>query len=316
MKTLAFRNGDLMPILGLGTWKSQPGEVYAAVREGIRIGYRHIDCAPVYGNEVEIGNAIRDACREGEVTRKELWMTSKLWGDAHGRENVQGALKKTLQDLRLEWLDLYQIHWPIPLKAGVAFPSSPADFAQTPLESTWAGMEAAVSAGLTRHIGLSNFSIKKISALLPRCKIKPEVDQIELHPFLQQPELVSYCAAQGILVTAYAPLGSSDRPAVFKSASEPSLLENPVIGSIAEMRGCTPAQVLLAWHVQRGISVVPKSIASSRLRENFDAAEIQLTAADLERIAGLDRQFRYISGRVPWLMEGSPWTLQTIWDGL
>jgi alcohol dehydrogenase (NADP+) len=314
MKALALRNGDKMPILGLGTWKSEPGQVYEAVREAIRIGYRHIDCASLYGNQTEIGNAIRDAGKAGEVTRKELWLTSKLWGNDQGRENVEPALKKTLQELGVDYLDMYQVHWPIPLKPGVMFPSSAADYADIPIAATWAGMEAAVGAGLTRHIGVSNFSIKKISQLLPQCKIKPEANQIELHPFLQQRELVSYCASQGILVTAYCPLGSSDRPAFLKAADDPSLLDNSVIQGIAQARGCTPAQVLLAWHVQRGISVVPKSIHPARLRENFAAAEIQLTPADLERIAGLDRKFRFISGSVIWVHDGGPWTLQTIWD--
>ena len=305
-----------MPILGLGTWKSKPGEVYAAVKDAIRIGYRHIDCAMIYGNEVEIGNAIRDAINEGQVKRKALWVTSKLWGNAHGRDNVAGALKKTLQDLGLDYLDLYLIHWPIPLKPSAVFPSSAADFespTEVPIQSTWEGMEDAVSAGLTRHIGVSNFSAKKLRKLLPHCKIKPEVNQVELHPLLQQPELVAYCASQGIHITAYSPLGSSDRPEFVKAADAPVLLDNPVIQSIAQDRGCTPAQVLLAWHVQRGISVIPKSVTPSRLRENLAAAEIELSPADLDRIAGLNQNYRLIDGSF-WVMEGGPWTVQTIWD--
>ncbi|MCE9550794.1 MAG: aldo/keto reductase [Betaproteobacteria bacterium] len=316
MKTLSFLNGDQMPILGLGTWKSKPGEVYAAMKEAIRIGYRHIDCAMIYGNEVEIGNAIRDAINEGQVTRKALWVTSKLWGNALGRDNVAGALKKTLQDLGLDYLDLYLIHWPIPLKPSAVFPSSAADFespAEVPIQSTWEGMEAAVKSGLTRHIGVSNFSAKKIRDLLPHCKIKPEVNQVELHPLLQQPELVKYCASQGIHITAYSPLGSSDRPEFVKAADAPVLLDNPVIRSIADGRSCTPAQVLLAWHVQRGISVIPKSVTPSRLRENFAAAEIELSPTDLERIAGLDQNYRLIDGSYC-VMEGGPWTVQIIWD--
>ena len=316
MKTLAFLNGDQMPVLGLGTWKSEAGQVYAAVREAIRLGYRHIDCAMIYGNEVEVGNAIRDAINEGQVTRKELWITSKLWGNAHGRDNVEGALKKTLQDLGLDYLDLYQIHWPIPLKPSAVFPSSAADFelpAEVPIQSTWEGMEAAVSAGLTRHIGVSNFSAKKLRDLLPHCKIKLEVNQVELHPLLQQPELVAYCASQGIHMTAYSPLGSSDRPDFLKAPDAPVLLDNPVIKSIAQGRGCTPAQVLLAWHIQRGISVIPKSVTPSRLCENLAAAEIELSQADLNQIAGLDQNYRLIDGSF-WVMEGGPWIVQTIWD--
>ncbi len=317
MKTLSFSNGGQMPIVGLGTWKSAPGEVYAAVREAIRVGYRHIDCARVYGNEAEIGNALRDAIAEGHVTRDELWVTSKLWNNSHGRENVGGALTKSLQDLRLDYLDLYLIHWPIPLKPGAVFPSSAADFldpAEAPIHSTWEGLEAAVGAGQTRHIGVSNFSVKKLRELLNHCKIKPEVDQVEMHPLLQQPELVTFCTSQGIHMTAWAPLGSADRPDSTKRLNAPVLLDNPVIKSIAQNVGCTPAQVLIAWHVNRGISTIPKSVTPSRLRENLAAAEIVLSPAAMDQIAALNENHRLINGSF-WAMEGSPWTLQTIWDG-
>lgn len=316
MKTLAFMNGDAMPILGLGTWKSEPGRVYDAVREAIRIGYRHIDCASIYGNEAEIGNAIRDVINEGQVMRKELWITSKLWSNAHGRNNVAGALKKSLQDLGLDYLDLYLIHWPIPLKPSATFPNSADDYelpAEVPLQSTWEGLEAAVGDGLTRHIGVSNFSVKKLRNLLPHCKVKLEVNQVELHPLLQQPDLVEFCVAQGIHLTAYSPLGSSDRPEFLKTPGAPVLLDNPVIKSIARDHGCTPAQVLLAWHVGRGISVIPKSVTPSRLRENLAAAEIELGQSDLDQIAGIDQSYRLIDGSF-WVMEGGPWTVQAIWD--
>jgi alcohol dehydrogenase (NADP+) len=305
-----------MPIVGLGTWKSAPGDVYGAVSEAIRIGYRHIDCAMIYGNEVEIGRALRDAIAAGQVKRKDLWITSKLWCTAHGRENVEGALRKTLQDLGLAYLDLYLIHWPIPLKPNTGFPRSAADFlsqTEAPIHGTWAGMEAAVSAGLTHHVGVSNFSVKKLRDLVAHGKIKPEVDQVELHPLLQQPELVAYCASQGIHVTAWAPLGSPDRPDSVKLPGAPVLLDNPVIKAIAQGSGITPAQVLIAWHVQRGISTIPKSVTPSRLRENLAAADITLSQADMERIAGLNQDYRYIDGSF-WVVEGGPWTRQTIWD--
>jgi alcohol dehydrogenase (NADP+) len=317
IKAHAFANGDRMPLIGLGTWKSEPGEVYAAVREAIRIGYRHIDCAALYGNEKEIGQALRGAVQDGDVTRKDMWITSKLWSNAHGRGNVEPALRKTLTDLGLDYLDLYMIHWPIPLKPSAVLPGTAADFmlpAEAPIHATWAGMEAAVSAGLARHLGISNFSAKKIGELLPHCTIKPEVNQVELHPLLQQTALVAYCASQGIHVTAYAPLGSGDRPAFVKAPDAPVLLDNPVIRSIAEAHGRTPAQVLIAWHVQRGISTIPKSVTPARLRENLAAAQLELTSTELERIAGLDQGCRLIAGAF-WAIEGSPWTLQTIWDG-
>ena len=316
MRTVALAQGDPMPLLGLGTWKSAPGEVGAAVREAIRLGYRHIDCASVYGNEPEVGEAIGAAIAAGEVKREELWITSKLWCNAHGRDNVEPALRRTLADLGLEWLDLYLIHWPVPIKPGVAFPASGSDLLpaeQVPLADTWAGMEAAQEAGLTRHIGVSNFSSRKLHDVIAHCRIRPEVNQVERHPLLQQSGLLADCTAAGVHVTAYSPLGSGDRPAALKGADEPVLLENPVIGAIAAEHGCSPAQVLIAWHLQSGISTLPKSVNPSRLRENLAAAEIELSSADLARIGELDQHLRLVDGSF-WLLEGSPWTLQSLWD--
>lgn len=305
-----------MPLLGLGTWKSAPGEVYAAVREAINLGYRHIDCALIYGNEVEIGKAIRDAIDAGQVSRSQLWITSKLWSSSHGRDNVEAAIKTSLRDLGLSYLDLYLIHWPVPIRSGVLFPAGAEDFvspSEIPIRSTWEGMEAAVDAGLTRHIGVSNFSISKLSDLLDHCRIRPAVNQVELHPLLQQPQLLDFCREQGIHVTAYSPLGSLDRPAFVKSADAPVLLDNPIIRSIAAGRGCTAAQVLIAWHLQRGISTIPKSVNPVRLRENLAAAEIELSQHDLDQIAALDQNVRLVDGSF-WVMEGGPWTLASLWD--
>lgn len=316
MRSATFANGDRMPLLGLGTWKAAPGEVGAAVREAIRLGYRHIDCASVYGNEPEVGTAIRAAIDAGEVRREELWITSKLWCNAHGRGNVEPALRRTLADLGLEWLDLYLVHWPVPIRPGVAFPRSGDDLlppTSVPLADTWAGMEDMRELGLCRHIGVSNVSSRKLHELLAHCRIQPEVNQVERHPLLQQPQLLADCAAAGVHVTAYSPLGSGDRPAALKGADEPVLLANPVIGAIAAEHGCSPAQVLIAWQLQGGLSTIPKSVNPVRLRDNLAAAELTLTPADLERIAGLDQQRRLVDGSF-WLLEGSPWTLQSLWD--
>ncbi|MEB3351062.1 MAG: aldo/keto reductase [Cyanobacteriota bacterium] len=316
MRTTTFANGDRMPLLGLGTWKAAPGEVGAAVREAIRLGYRHIDCASVYGNEPEVGAAIAGAIAAGEVRREELWITSKLWSNAHGQANVEPALRRTLADLALEWLDLYLVHWPVSIKPGVAFPTSAAELlppGAVPLADTWAGMEAVLELGLTRHIGVSNISIRKLHDLLTSARHRPEVNQVERHPLLQQRELLAACAAAGVHITAYSPLGSGDRPAALKAADEPVLLDNPVIGAIAREHGCSPAQVLIAWQLQGGLSTLPKSVRPARLRENLEAADLQLSPADLERIAGLDQHCRLVDGSF-WLLEGTPWTLQSLWD--
>ena len=316
MRSVAFANGDGLPLLGLGTWKAAPGQVTSAVREAIRQGYRHIDCASIYGNEPEVGAAIREAIADGEVTREELWITSKLWCNSHGRENVEPALRKTLADLGLEWLDLYLIHWPVAIDPAVGFPTSASEVLPPSAErfrETWEGMEAALDAGLTRHIGVSNFSICKLQDLQQHGRLKPEVNQVELHPLLQQPDLEAFCREQAIHLTAYSPLGSGDRPAQLKAADEPVLLENPVIVAIAAEHGCSAAQVLLAWHLCRGVSTIPKSVSPARLQENLAAAEIQLGPADLERISALDQGLRLVDGSF-WLMQGSPWTLQSLWD--
>ncbi|MBL6447511.1 aldo/keto reductase [Fulvivirga sp. 29W222] len=316
MKTLQFRNGDKMPAFGLGTWKSQPGEVYAAVKEAIKTGYRHIDCAPIYGNEKEVGDALVECFDEGIVKREDLWITSKLWNDAHGTEDVEPALKKTLADLQVEYLDLFLIHWPVALKKGVSMAEKASDFFslnEIPLSVTWRAMEAVQEKGLTTHIGVSNFSIDKLKSLSVECKIKPEMNQIEMHPYLQQQEMVDFCKEEGILLTAYSPLGSKDRPALLKADDEPLLLEDPTITRIAQDNGITPAQVLIAWSLSRNIAVIPKSVSPDRIRQNYKAAAIELGPQEMEEIAELDRGLRYVTGNF-WVVDEGPYTLENLWD--
>ena len=316
MKTIKFDNGDRMPVLGLGTWKSEPGDVYNAVKEAIRIGYRHIDCAPIYGNEPEVGRALAECFNEGIVARKDLWITSKLWNDSHAPEDVRSALEKTLSDLKLDYLDLFLIHWPVSLKKGVYFPESSKDmisFDDLPALKTWTAMEALVDAGLCRHIGVSNFSIAKLKALLDSARLKPEMNQIELHPYLQQSAMLDFCSQNKITLTAYSPLGSFDRPVLLKAANEPKLLEDSTVLAIAALRGISPAQVLISWAIQRGTVVIPKSVNPARMKENLAASDISLPQSEMQKIAGLNRHFRYVNGEF-WAIEGGPYTVANLWD--
>ena len=316
METLQFANGDQMPILGLGTWKSAPGEVYKAVKEALRIGYRHIDCAPIYGNEAEVGQALADSFKEGVTSRDQLWITSKLWNNSHAPENVQPSLEKTLSDLQIDCLDLFLIHWPVVLRKEVLFQESVNDqiaLDDLPIIKTWSVMEEMVDKGLCNHIGVSNFSVAKLKGLLTDGNLKPEMNQIELHPYLQQPAMLEFCKSNGIHLTGYAPLGSADRPERLKVEDEPILLEEPAITTIAERHGITPAQLVLSWAIHRQTAVIPKSVNPDRLKQNLSAAEVSLAQDDMQEIAGLNRHRRYISGTF-WAMEGGPYTIANLWD--
>nr|WP_282180372.1 aldo/keto reductase [Maribacter stanieri] len=311
MTTLKFRNNDEMPIIGLGTFRSEPNEVYNAVLSAIKMGYRHIDCAAAYGNEKEVGNAIAEAIKQGLIMRNDLWVTSKLWNASHGEENVVPALHQTLEDLQLDYLDLYLIHWPVALKKGTEMPEKASDFiplSEVPLFNTWKEMEAALEQGLAKHIGVSNFNENQLKEIIASAVHQPEMNQVEMHPFLQQEVLQSFCVQNDILLTAYAPLGS-----LVDDNSTLRLLENDTIKNIAKARHMSPAQVALAYTIQRGIAVIPKSINEARLLQNLETLNHTLTEEDMALLKDLDKGHRFIDGKF-WEVDNGPYTADSIWN--
>lgn len=314
---ITLNTGDKLPALGLGTWKSAPGDVARAVKEAVSVGYRHIDCAHIYGNEAEIGEAFNQIFA-GDIKREDLWITSKLWNNAHKPEHIRPAVEQSLKDLQIDYLDLYLIHWPVHqvmVKETLQIRST-ADFIayeDISLLDTWRVLETLVDEGLIKNIGLSNYSARKIEAILLEARITPAMLQVERHPYHQQQKLLNYCFDNGIGFTAYSPLGSGDRPDRFKKDDEPILLQHPIIGEIAAKHNATPGQILISWALISSTAVIPKSTNPERIKENFAATKITLDQDDLTAIKSINMNYRYIDGSF-WSGEGSPYTIKNIWD--
>jgi len=271
-----------IPLVGFGTWKSQKGEVATAVYEAIRVGYRHIDAAWVYKNQEEVGAAIQRAIGEGLVKREDLFVTSKLWNNFHGDEStVESHCRDNLQQLGLDYVDLFLIHWPW----------KPVD-----ISVTWRSMERLVSLGLTKYIGVSNFSTSRVREILALpAVIPPVVNQVEIHPLWRQDDLIKNMKALGIQVVAYSPLGSPDSSEMLNHTGA-SLLQNPVVQSVSAECGHSCGQVLLRWGVQRGYPVLPKSVNPSRIQENLDILSWSLSEEQMARLSSLEPQGRLLRG--------------------
>ncbi|KAM9857979.1 aldo-keto reductase family 1 member A1-A [Aulostomus maculatus] len=294
---VTLASGQRMPSVGLGTWKSAPGQVKQAVLVALDCGYRHIDCAAAYSNEQEVGEAL--AVRVGPnkaLRRDEVFVTSKLWNTKHQPEDVEEACRTTLTHLGLSYLDLYLMHWPMAFQRGTELMPRREDgsvcYSHTHYRDTWAAMEKLVDKGLVKAIGLSNFNARQTDDIISMARHKPVVNQVERHPYLSQAELLAHCRSVAVCVTAYSPLGSGDRP--WASAEEPCLLDDPQLGAIAQRYHKTPAQVVLRWHVQRGVVCIPKSVTPSRIQQNLQLFDFSLSEDDMKLLESLNRNERFI----------------------
>lgn len=308
-----------LPPVGLGLWKSKPGEVGEAIKVALACGYRLLDGAAAYSNEKEVGDALAECLRDGVVARGELFVVSKLFNTHHvwheDRSRPAAALAKTLADLRLPYLDLYLMHWPVAfeqtdlasigglrLKDGTPNPKLVMEFEYV---ETWREMLQMKRQGKVRHLGVCNFNVEMLKTLMEEFPDDaPEVNQVELHPYLAQPELVDFCREHGIKLMAYSPLGSADS---YSGTSFPKrgtgrfacphggnpLLQNELVAEVAARHNLTPAQILVAWSVKKGFCCLPKSVNPSRIAQNLEGASFSLDEEDMERLEALDCDFRY-----------------------
>ncbi|KAI2780320.1 Aldo/keto reductase [Daldinia loculata] len=288
-QTFTLNNGVKIPAIGFGTFANEgaKGETYKAVTAALEVGYRHLDCAWFYKNEAEVGEALRDfLAKNKSVKREDIFICTKVWQHLHEPDEVKWSLENSLQNFGLDYVDLFLIHWPIAAERDDNYmPKIGADgkyiikkeLTENP-EPTWRAMEELYEAKKTRAIGVSNWTIPGLKKLLQIAKVKPAVNQIEIHPFLPNEELVEFCQQNGILPAAYSPLGSQDQ---VPNTGE-KVRTNKTLIEVAERSGHTLAQVLLAWGIRRGYVVLPKSSTPERIASNFQVP--QLSDADFEAV--------------------------------
>lgn len=315
-----LHTGAKVPGIGLGTFGSDrfSGEDIAeAVKSAASVGYRHFDCAPVYGNEHPIGHSFR-AILKGGIRREDLWVTSKLWNDKHGEKDVIPSCEQSLKDLQLEYLDLYLIHWPFSNyhAPGCDVTSRSPDakpYIHENYMKTWRQMERLVETGLVRHIGTSNMTIPKLKRVLRDAKIKPACNEMELHPHFQQPELFRFAVDNGIVPIGFCPIGSPTRPDRDKTETDTVDIEDPVVVRIAKRLNVHPAVVCVKWAVQRGQVPIPFSIHRNEYLSNLRCTVSEpLTDAEMRAVAGIDRNCRLIKGQVFLWKDGQTW--EDLWD--
>ena len=319
--TRKLRTGEEIPCMGIGTFGSDKYDAAAvseAVYGAVKAGYRLIDCAAVYQNEKEIGRVLERLFTEKEVTREELFITSKVWNDMHGEGKVLESCKKSLADLRLSCLDLYFVHWPFPNyhAPGCSGDSRNPDsrpFSVEEFMATWRQCEDLADKGLVRYLGMSNMTIPNLEAVLPLCRIQPAALEMELHPSFQQPELYDYAQAHGILPIGYCPIGSPSRPERDRTAEDVADAELPSILAAARAHQGHPAVVCLKWAVQRGQVPIPFSVKEHQYISNLKSVtEDPLTEEEMDAIRKDDRNCRLIKGQVFLWETAAGW--EDLWD--
>jgi alcohol dehydrogenase (NADP+) len=318
--TRTLLTGARIPAIGLGTFGSDrvgPDQIADAVGGALAVGYRHLDCASVYGNENRIGLVLERVFHSG-LPREQLWITSKLWNDKHSEEDVIASCRQSIADLRCGYLDAYLVHWPFPNfhPPGCTVDSRSSDakpYIHESFMKTWRQMEKLVDLGLVRHIGTSNVTIPKLQLLLRDARIPPAVNEMELHPHFQQPELFAFVQAHGIQPIGYSPVGSPRRPERDRTADDTVDIDDPVIVAIADRLRVHPAVVCIRWAIQRGQIPIPQSANRAHYLANLRAAvSPPLSDADMQSIAGIDRNCRLIKGQVFLWKSDQSW--EDLWD--
>eukprot|EP00484_Ammonia_sp_Unknown_P011539 CAMPEP_0197056546 /NCGR_PEP_ID=MMETSP1384-20130603/86839_1 /TAXON_ID=29189 /ORGANISM="Ammonia sp." /LENGTH=379 /DNA_ID=CAMNT_0042490605 /DNA_START=26 /DNA_END=1165 /DNA_ORIENTATION=- len=301
-----------IPALGFGTWGCDhfsAEHIAQSVDTALKIGYRHIDCARVYANEKEIGAVLSDHLSSGAVRREDLFITSKLFNNEHAPPDGAPlrALETTLKDLNLDYVDAFLIHWPFRNSKH----TPPLPFNLETWFFTYKLLHELNLQGLTRSVGICNATVTKMKGLVKLChryKIsKPGLAQFELHPYLQQDSVLQFCEDEDIIVTGTMPLGSPERPARFRRDDDPEVMDDAELKAIAKEAGCSVAQVIIRWHLQRGTVCIPKATEEWMIMENFNALSFKLSQEHMQRISALDRHYRYARGEVFRWKEHQPW---------